>query len=138
MKKAINQMNPFDSGKECINVVIETPKGSRVKYAYNLKKGMFELKKALPEGMVFPFNFGLIPGTKAEDGDPLDILIMNEEPLVPGCLVRSRLIGIITAEQTDENGKKMRNDRIDWHGHSEGNANVHGKTRSRQKDHARN
>ena len=105
-------MKPFDSRKKCINVVIETPKGSRVKYAYDLDAGMFELRKALPEGMMFPFNFGFIPGTKAEDGDPLDILILNEEPLVPGCLVKTRLIAIIEAEQTDASGKKTRNDRL--------------------------
>jgi inorganic pyrophosphatase len=67
MKKAIRKLPAFDSAK-CVNVVIETPKGSRVKYSYDEKTGLLELKKALPEGMVFPFNFGFIPGTKAEDG----------------------------------------------------------------------
>src|SRR3954469_9309273 len=112
MKKAIQRMRAFDSNKKCLNVVIETPKGSRVKYSYGEETGMFELKKALPEGMVFPFNFGFIPGTKADDGDPLDILILNEEPLVPGCLVKARAIAVIEAEQTEKNGEKTRNDRL--------------------------
>ena len=60
---------------------------------------------------MFPFNFGFIPGTKADDGDPLDILILNEEPLFSGCLVKARLIGVIKAEQTEE-GKTTRNDRL--------------------------
>ena len=92
-------------------MVIETPKGSRVKYAYDPKLGLFELKKALPEGMTFPFNFGFIPATEAEDGDPVDILILNEEPLLPGCLLKVRLVGVIKAEQT-EDGKVIRNDRL--------------------------
>jgi inorganic pyrophosphatase len=112
MKKAIKRLGAFDSNKKCLNVVIETPKGSRVKYSYGEETGMFELKKALPEGMVFPFNFGFIPGTKAEDGDPVDILVLNEEPLVPGCLVKARAIAVIEAEQTEKDGKKERNDRL--------------------------
>jgi inorganic pyrophosphatase len=104
-------MSAFDPKKECLNVVVETPKGSRVKYAYNEQTGLFELKRALPEGLLFPFNFGFIPGTKAEDGDPLDILILNEEPLVTGCLVKARVIGLIKAEQS-EDGKTARNDRL--------------------------
>lgn len=112
MKKAIKRLRAFDPDKKCLNVVIETPKGSRVKYSYGAETGMFEVKKALPEGMMFPFNFGFIPGTKAEDGDPVDILILNEEPLVPGCLVKARAIAVIEAEQTEKNGKKMRNDRL--------------------------
>lgn len=55
---------------------------------------------------MFPFNFGFIPGTEAADGDPLDILILNEEPLVPGCLIKARAIGVIDAEQTAEMARK--------------------------------
>src|SRR3954463_9187396 len=111
MKKAIKRLPAFDSNMKCLNVVIETPKGSRVKYAYDPDAEMFELKKALPEGMMFPFNFGFIPGTKAEDGDPLDILILNQEPLIPGCLLKARLLGVLEAEQS-EDGKTTRNDRL--------------------------
>jgi inorganic pyrophosphatase len=112
MRKAIKRMDAFDGAKKCLNVVIETPKGSRVKYSYDEETGMLELKKALPEGMVFPFNFGFIPGTKAGDGDPLDVLVVNEEALIPGCLVKARLIAIIAAEQKERDGKKTRNDRL--------------------------
>src|SRR5690242_17973231 len=111
MRKAVKRLGAFDPDKDCLNVVVETPKGSRVKYAYNLETDFFELKRALPEGMMFPFNFGFIPGTKAEDGDPLDILILNQEPLFPGCLLKARLIGVIKAEQT-EDGETTRNDRL--------------------------
>ena len=87
------------------------PKGSNVKYALDEETGFLTVKKALPEGMVFPFNFGMIPGTKAEDGDPIDVLVFNEGPLVAGCLLHVKPIGVIKVEQSD--GKKtVRNDRI--------------------------
>jgi inorganic pyrophosphatase len=112
MRKAVKRLGAFDSGKKSLNVVIETPKGSRVKYSYVDETGIFELKKALPEGMMFPFNFGFVPSTRAEDGDPVDILILNGEPLLPGCLVKARAIAVIEGEQTEKDGKKTRNDRL--------------------------
>src|SRR5262249_47798159 len=111
MRKAVKRLGAFDEDKSCLNVVIETPKGSRVKFAFNPDTDFFELKRALPEGMMFPFNFDFIPGTGADDGDPLDIVILNEEPLICGCLLKARLIGVIQAEQS-EDGKTERNDRL--------------------------
>ncbi len=110
MKKAIKRLPAFD-GKKCVNVIVETPKGSHVKYTFDPETGLFQLKRALPEGMMFPFNFGFIPSTKAPDGDPLDILILNEEPLITGCLLKARVACAIEAEQTEE-GKTTRNDRL--------------------------
>jgi inorganic pyrophosphatase len=97
--------------KNTIDVVIETPKGSRNKYAYNEKKKQFKLKKILPAGAVFPFDFGFIPGTKGEDGDPLDVLVIMDEPAFPGCLVECRLIGALKAKQEEKDGM-VRNDRL--------------------------
>ena len=111
MKRLTNGLKPIDAANKCLNVIVETPKGSRVKYAYDPATGFFRLTKALPEGMMFPFNFGFIPKTLAEDGDPLDVLILNEEPLIPGCLLKVRPIAVIKATQT-ENGRSIRNDRI--------------------------
>jgi inorganic pyrophosphatase len=90
---------------------VETPKGSRIKYAYDQKSGFLILSKAMPEGMVFPFNFGFIPKTLADDGDPLDVLVLNEEPLISGCLLRVRPIAVIKAKQTEKGGM-VRNDRV--------------------------
>ena len=56
--------------RKIVNVIVETPKGSRVKYAYDPEAELLKLKRALPEGMLFPFNFGFIPSTKEDDGDP--------------------------------------------------------------------
>ena len=65
----------------------------------------------MPEGMVFPYDFGFVPGTKAEDGDPLDVLVLTDEPLFPGCLVECTLAGVIELEQS-EKGETKRNDRL--------------------------
>ena len=111
MRKLANGLSAFDSASKCLNVIVETPKGSRHKYAYLPEAKLLELKRALPAGLVFPFNFGAIPSTLAPDGDPLDILILNQEPLTPGCLVKARLLGVLEAEQT-EGGQTTRNDRL--------------------------
>lgn len=94
-----------------VQVVIETPKGSRNKYAFDHKQRVFELKKVLPAGMTFPYDFGFIPRTLAEDGDPVDVLVLMDEPAFPGCLLKCRLIGIIEGEQGNKK-KTERNDRV--------------------------
>jgi Inorganic pyrophosphatase len=98
--------------KNLVNGIIETPKGSQNKFDYDPKMGVFVLNKTLPMGTVFPFDFGFIPRTRGEDGDPLDLLIIMEDPAYPGCLVRVRLLGVLEATQKDEKGKKIRNDRL--------------------------
>ena len=106
------RLAPFNSSDaELIQVVIETPKNSRNKYAFDPKQNVFALTKVLPAGMAFPYDFGFIPSTIADDGDPVDVLVLMDEPAFPGCLLGCRLIGIIEGEQ----GKKkqsVRNDRI--------------------------
>lgn len=91
--------------------IIETPRGSRCKYKYDADMNVFNLDKVLPAGFYFPFDFGLIPHTLAEDGDPIDVMVLMDEPSFPGCRVACRIIGAIEAEQT-EGGRKIRNDRI--------------------------
>src|ERR1700722_68605 len=97
--------------KKIVQVVIETPKGSRNKYAFDQEQKVFELKKVLPAGMAFPYDFGFIPRTLADDGDPVDVLVLMDEPAFPGCLLKCRLIGVIEGEQGDKK-EKVRNDRI--------------------------
>src|SRR4030081_2044934 len=94
-----------------VQVVIETPKDSRNKYAFDPEQKVFELKKVLPAGMAFPYDFGFIPRTKAEDGDPVDVLVLMDEPAFPGVVLKCRLIGIIEGEQGN-NKEKERNDRV--------------------------
>jgi len=108
----LSRLAPFDpENEELLRVVVETPKGSRNKFAYNPEECYFVLRKALPAGMKFPYDFGFIPATKADDGDPLDVLVLMDEPAFPGCILTCRLIGVIEGEQR-ENGKKIRNDRV--------------------------
>ena len=102
---------PPKDGKAIIQVIIETPKGSRNKYAFDPKQRVFELKKVLPAGMAFPYDFGFVPSTLAEDGDPVDVLVLMDEPAFPGCLLKCRIIGILEGEQKSKKGKE-RNDRI--------------------------
>ena len=95
-----------------VDIVIETPKGCRNKYAYDQDLKMFRLKKILPAGAVFPFDFGFIPGTKGGDGDPLDVLVIMDEPAYPGCVIECRIIGALKAKQTERDKKKEENDRL--------------------------
>jgi inorganic pyrophosphatase len=95
-----------------ITAMIECPKGSNQKFDYDPAEKRFKLNKILPAGLVFPFDFGMIPGTKGEDGDPLDIIVISEGSTFPGCLVDCRIIGGLKAEQTERNGHKVRNDRF--------------------------
>jgi len=107
------RLEPFDStDKQMLRVVIETPKGSRNKFAFNAKEHVFELKKVLPAGMAFPYDFGFVPCTEAEDGDPVDVLVLMDEPAFPGCVLTCRPIGVIQGEEVGKKKKKTRNDRI--------------------------
>ena len=98
--------------KDLINVIIETPSGSTYKYTYEPEQDVFVLKKTMPLGASFPFDFGFIPNTLAEDGDPLDVLVIMNEPAYPGCLVSCRPLGVLEANQKERDGKEMRNDRL--------------------------
>jgi inorganic pyrophosphatase len=94
-----------------VQVIVETPKNSRNKYKLDEHTRRFSLSKLLPEGMVFPYDFGFFPDTRGQDGDPLDVLVLCEEPTFPGCQVACRLIGVLKATQKDKD-HTFRNDRL--------------------------
>lgn len=103
---------PYVEGDDdLLTVIIETPKGSRNKYAYDVKEHIFELKKVLPAGMAFPYDFGFVPSTLGGDGDPLDVLVLMDEPAFAGCKLQCRVIGIIEGEEGDKKSWE-RNDRV--------------------------
>lgn len=104
-------LKPIRKPEGVLQVVVETPKGSRNKFAFDPDQKVFALKAILPEGMSFPYDFGFLPQTIAPDGDPLDVLLLMDEPAYPGVVVHSRLIGVIEGEQI-EGKKKNRNDRL--------------------------
>lgn len=105
----LDRLQPYDG--DDLTVIIETPKGSQNKFVFNPQFGAFMLSGVLPAGAVFPFDFGFVPSTLAADGDPIDILVLMDAPAFAGCIVPSRLIGVIEAEQTEE-GHTDRNDRL--------------------------
>jgi inorganic pyrophosphatase len=106
------QLSAVDTQDKALTVVvIETPKGSRNKYAYDPADRVFDLKTVLPAGMMFPYDFGFVPSTRGGDGDPLDVLVLMDEPAFPGCRLSCRVIGVIEGEQGS--GKRTeRNDRV--------------------------
>ncbi len=105
------RLEPFKD-EDTLHVIIETPKGSRNKFKFEPALGVFELASVLPAGAVFPFDFGFVPNTKGDDGDPVDVLVLMDEPAFPGCVVRSRLIGVIEAEQVERDGTEVENHRL--------------------------
>src|ERR1700730_5838583 len=118
------EISSFDSETEDLNVIIETPRGNRNKFDFDEDYKIFKLAKVLPDRMLFPFEFGFIPSTRGKDGDPLDILVLMDAATTTGCLLTARLVGVIEALQTDDNGT-CRNDRliaIATHAHIHGEA----------------
>lgn len=106
------KLKPFKKKNGLLKVVIETPKGSRNKYAFDPDEEIFKLKRVLPAGMTFPYDFGFVPQTEADDGDPVDVLVLMDDAVFPGCLILCRLIGVLECEKEDPQGKKVRNDRL--------------------------
>lgn len=101
----------LDRERGACRVVIETPQGGRAKYDYDPQADLFILAKMLPAGMAFPADFGFAPSTRGGDGDPLDVMVLSDEPGVVGSLVTVRLIGVLKADQSMD-GSTERNDRL--------------------------
>ena len=109
----VDYLKPYEKSSQTLNVVVETPKGSQVKYAYQSNLGLYVVSKVLPRGMIFPYNFGFVPGTLAPDGDPIDMLILNEESLACNTLLTVHPLAVIKATQVEvKGGKPLRNDRL--------------------------
>jgi inorganic pyrophosphatase len=94
-----------------VQVVIETPRGSRAKFAYEPKLETFTLSKSLLTGLTYPHDWGFVPSTKADDGDPLDIMVIHDATTFPGVVLVCRLIGVLQIEQKSKK-KRERNDRL--------------------------
>jgi inorganic pyrophosphatase len=97
-----NHLNAGDDVPNQVNVVIEIPRGSDVKYEIDEKTGFVFVDRFLYTSTHYPFNYGFIPQTKGEDGDPLDALVITEEPVFPMSVIRSRPIGVLLMQ--DEKG----------------------------------
>jgi inorganic pyrophosphatase len=108
----LQALSAFDSETDGVFCVIEAQRGSRNKFKYNPDLALFVHDSTLPSGASYPFDFGFIPSTKGEDGDPIDVLVLMDEPAFVGAVVPARLIGVIEAEQRESTGEVVRNDRL--------------------------
>ena len=111
MTNLIASPNKWNKKKRECRVIIETPKGRRNKFDYDPEFGLFALAGLLPEGLSFPYDFGFLPSTIGDDGDPLDVLVLMDEPAHVGCLLDVRIVGVIEAVQI-EDGKTTINNRF--------------------------
>jgi inorganic pyrophosphatase len=94
-----------------VNVVIETPRGSRAKFAFDPKLEAFTLRKSLLVGLTYPYDWGFVPSTQSDDEDPLDIMVLHDAATFPGVVLNCRLIGVVQIEQKSKT-KVERNDRL--------------------------
>ena len=96
-----------------VNVVVETPRGSQAKFKYDPETGAIMLSRPLPAGVVYPYDWGYIPSTRAADGDPIDVMVLWDGTSFPGVVLASRLIGVLRVEQAGtQPGRRERNDRL--------------------------
>ncbi len=109
---AIDQLPAFGAKHDIVNAVIEAPRGVRNKFKFVPEHRVFTHFSTLPLDLSYPFDFGFIPSTLADDGDPLDVHVLIDEPSFVGAVIPARLIGVIDAEQTQPNGDVVRNDRL--------------------------
>ena len=108
----LSHLSLLDAPSGDLTAVIETPKGSPNKYDYDDSCAAFRLSAVMPEGTTFPYDFGFFPSTVADDGDPLDVLVFLDAPVVVGCVLTVRLIGVIEAKQRKKGEDWIRNDRL--------------------------
>lgn len=91
-----------DKAPEQVNVLIEIPSGSSIKYELDKETDTIFVDRFLHTAMFYPFNYGFIPGTMAPDGDPVDVIVLSEQPIMPGCAIKAFPIGFL--EMEDEEG----------------------------------
>lgn len=109
MPNLLNLPSFTDAGD--VYVVVETPRGSRAKFDYDRKLKTFTLSKSLLTGLSYPHDWGFVPSTEADDGDPIDVMVVHDAATFPGTVLACRIIGILQIEQKSK-GKRERNDRV--------------------------
>lgn len=100
-------IDPGPESPEIVRAIIEIPQNSANKYEYDGKLGVFRMDRALYSPMHYPGDYGFIPGTLADDNDPLDVLVLVQQPSFPGCLIEVRPVGILNMVDNDERDQKV-------------------------------
>ena len=96
-----------DQAPDIVTALIEIPKGSKAKYEVDKVSGLLKLDRVLFSSVFYPANYGFIPQTLGDDHDPLDILVLSQIEIVPLCLVKSRVIGVMRMIDNDEGDDKI-------------------------------
>ncbi len=107
MAKTLYDLDPGARCPYIVRMIVEIPKNSANKYEYDAELNAFRLDRALYSPMYYPGDYGFIPGTKALDGDPLDLLVLVDEPSFPGCVLEVRPVGILEMVDQDEPDQKI-------------------------------
>jgi inorganic pyrophosphatase len=104
---------PTFNADGAIHVVVETPRGSAVKFKYDSTLKAVTLSRPLPLGVAYPYDWGFVPSTRASDGDPVDAMVLWDGTSFPGIVLATRAIGLLRVEQTNaKSGGRERNDRL--------------------------
>jgi inorganic pyrophosphatase len=106
----LQKLPAIQDGK--VHVVVEASRGMTAKCKYDPQRELFILGRPLPHGLVYPFDWGFIPGTEGDDGDPLDALILHDAACPVGCLVECKPLALLEVEQEEKGGRPQRNDRF--------------------------
>ena len=112
MSSDLLSLPPRDA-RGALHVVVESPRGSRVKLKYSAELGTFVLSRPLALGIAYPYDWGFVPGTRASDGDPVDAIVLADAPTFPGVVMCCRPLALLEVEQNaKQGGGRERNDRI--------------------------
>jgi inorganic pyrophosphatase len=103
---------PVRDKDDDVHVVVETPRGSAAKLEFDKELQVFTLSKSLILGLTYPYDWGFIPSTKGEDGDPIDVLVLHDAATAPGLVLKCKIIGVLEVLQSEKGKKGLRNDRL--------------------------
>jgi inorganic pyrophosphatase len=95
-----------------LRVIVESPRSSCLKLEFDPKLRLFTISRELPLGIAYPFDWGFIPGTQGDDGDPLDAMVLHHQPSHPGVVLPCRILGMVEVEQREDKSKPKANNRI--------------------------
>jgi len=111
MSPSLVDLPPFDEDG-ALRVVVEAPKGSTVKLAYDPELGTFCVSRGFPMGIAYPYDWGFIPGTLAADGDPVDALVLHAASTYPGVILPCMVLGMVKVREDAKRGQRRSNNRV--------------------------